>query len=106
MIASIILAAVVVVAAFSVLMYLHIRTMNKLKIEYDLALHELSLHPSDTNTEEHCRAAGKNYYRFMRIREHATLNDFPLPYIETPELDSELVEHDIAIQKEEHHPAA
>ncbi len=106
MITSIILAAVVVVAAFSLLLFLHVRTVNKLKAEYDQALNLLADHPKDPVAEEQCRAAGRSYYRFVRIREHATLNDFPLPYFETPELDDELVERDIAAKESEHRPAA
>jgi hypothetical protein len=96
MIISIIAATILVVVAFASLIALHLRTMNRLKAEYDKALDELSAHPQDAEAEVNCRIAGRSYYRYLHIREHATLSDFPLPYVETNDLDDELISRDIA----------
>ncbi len=106
MIFSILAATIIVVAAFATLMTLHVRMMNRLKAEYDNALENLSVHPGDPSIEANCRTVGRNYYRYLHIREHATLSDFPLPYVETTDLDDELISRDIESKVATHHSAA
>jgi hypothetical protein len=106
MIISIIAASILVVAAFATLIFLHLRMMNRLKAEYDKALEELSAHPGSPEVEAQCRNAGRSYYRYLHIREHASLSDFPLPYVETNDLDEDLITRDIERKVVAHHPAA
>jgi hypothetical protein len=42
----------------------------------------------------------------LHIREHASLSDFPLPYVETNDLDDDLISRDIERKVAQHHSAA
>jgi hypothetical protein len=106
MFAAILVAALLVVAIFAALLAIHISMANRLKEEYHKALISLTEHPDDGEIKNTCRACGRSYYRFIRIKDHASFMDFPMPYVDSPEVDDEMVERDIADRLAKHPPAA
>lgn len=100
-------ASILVLMAFvSAVIWSHLRAIAEARAVYHQALHRLAASPNSNLLRTECKEAGRYYYRFLHIQEHATFQDFPIPYTEYPEADDSRIESDIAETLRHEPPAA